>query len=98
MPSGISCPFCNRPHSWPLLQSSERKLALFNCPCGATCDVFSDRQESLGRIFGPDQETSVLVGETRVVFQREVDVFHDPLVNKEVAIHLVWTHPEKPHG
>jgi hypothetical protein len=97
MPTGISCPFCSRLHSWPPLQSTERKLALFNCPCGATCHVFSDREEGLGRIFGPDEETSVLAGKTMVVFQREVDVFHDPVMNTEVPIHLVWTRPEKPH-
>jgi hypothetical protein len=59
--------------------------------------VFSGREENLGQIFGPNQETSLVAGKATVVFQREVDAFHHPVMKKEVPIHLVSTRPEKPH-
>ena len=97
MPRGIACPFCSLMHPWPFLKPDDQKMATFPCSCGASCFVLSDRDaEILEQIFGRQPQVTLHDDKTTTLFQRSVDVVRDPLLATELAVHLVWTHADKP--
>ena len=96
MPRGITCPFCNFLHPWPLLKPDDQKMATFPCSCGAGCFVVSDRDAEIWeQIFGRQPEVTLHDDKTTLLFQRSVDVVRDPLLDTELAVHVLWKRVNK---